>query len=97
MPAKILLRRDTAYNWARANPVLGPGEPGVEVDTERMKIGDGDSRWLDLDYYVTKRQISDEELSVSQQDLADHVNDEEPHPIYDFGPSLTLIYQNAKV
>lgn len=97
MAMKILLRRDLKANWERKNPVLANGEPGFERDTGRMKIGDGSARWLDLDYYVPRGQLRDDTLQVTQQDLTDHVNDEEPHPIYDSGPSLTLMYQNAKV
>lgn len=29
--------------------------------------------------------------------LTEHVNSETPHPVYDDGPSLTLLYANAKV
>lgn len=29
--------------------------------------------------------------------IENHINAEEPHPAYDDGPSLTLIYENAKV
>ncbi len=46
------LRRDTAANWASANPVLAAGEPGVETDTRRMKYGDGAATWNDLAYSV---------------------------------------------
>jgi hypothetical protein len=31
------------------------------------------------------------------EDLSEHVNSETPHPIYDDGPSLVLLYENAKV
>lgn len=30
-------------------------------------------------------------------DISEHVNSEEPHPIYDDGRSFLLLYQNAKV
>lgn len=30
-------------------------------------------------------------------DLSAHVNSETPHPVYDDGPSLALLYANAKV
>lgn len=29
--------------------------------------------------------------------LLEHINSETPHPVYDDGPSLALIYENAKV
>ena len=45
---RIQLRRDTAANWTAANPVLEMGEPGVETDTRRFRIGDGVTPWTSL-------------------------------------------------
>ena len=50
MATKIQLRRDTSANWQGTNPVLAQGEPGVELDTHKMKIGDGSTAWNDLAY-----------------------------------------------
>lgn len=50
MATKIQLRRDTAANWATANPVLSQGEPALETDTNRVKYGDGVSDWALLPY-----------------------------------------------
>lgn len=52
MATKIQLRRDLSSNWASTNPILAQGEPGVELDTNNMKIGDGVKAWNDLDYTV---------------------------------------------
>jgi hypothetical protein len=51
MAVKIQFRRDTAANWVSVNPVLAEGELGLELDTERYKIGDGVSVWNSLNYY----------------------------------------------
>lgn len=53
MPAKtiIQLRKDTAANWTTANPVLAAGEPGVETDTNKVKLGNGTSTWSSLAYF----------------------------------------------
>ena len=48
---KLLLRNDTAANWASVNPVLSKGEIGIEIDTYKLKIGDGVSSWSSLDYF----------------------------------------------
>jgi Major tropism determinant N-terminal domain len=48
---RIKLRRDTAANWTATNPVLAQGEPGYETDTGYMKIGDGATAWVSLDYF----------------------------------------------
>jgi len=50
MAVKIQLRRDTAANWNSNNPILAEGEIGVELDTNRMKVGDGSTHWNDLPY-----------------------------------------------
>lgn len=47
---RIQLRRGTAAEWASVNPVLASGEPGVEVDTSKLKVGDGSTAWADLPY-----------------------------------------------
>ena len=46
----IQLRRDTANNWTINNPVLLQGEIGIELDTKRLKIGDGINKWAALQY-----------------------------------------------
>ena len=46
----IQLRRGWASDWTATNPVLSPGEPGVEMDTGKMKFGNGTTPWNDLPY-----------------------------------------------
>lgn len=52
MPRKTLIqqRRDTKSNWVKVAPVLADGELGVELDTNRTKLGDGSTSWSDLPY-----------------------------------------------
>lgn len=51
---KFQLRRATAHEWTTRNPVLRPGEPGVETDTGQMKIGNETcDRWINLPYVGT--------------------------------------------
>lgn len=45
---RILLRRDTATNWAASNPVLANGEPGWDSTNKSLKVGDGTSTWSTL-------------------------------------------------
>lgn len=47
---KILIRNDTADNWADVNPVLSRGEMGVEIDTRKFKFGDNTTAWNNLEY-----------------------------------------------
>lgn len=81
---RLKLRRDTSDRWYSINPVLAEGEPGVELDSGRIKIGDGVSTWTDLGY-------------LRSTEMIDHIDDKLPHPVYDDGPSLTLLYENVKV
>lgn len=46
----IRFKRGTEARWVEVNPVLMLGEPGFESDTGRLKIGDGVSDWLSLNY-----------------------------------------------
>lgn len=87
------LRRGTAARWTSVNPVLGPGEPGYEEDTHKLKLGDGWTAWRDLPYL----SIDTPPDGSSMAAVFAHINDDTPHPIYDDGPSLELLYENAKV
>ena len=44
----IKLRRGSSAQWAAKNPVLAEGEPGVDLTTGALKIGDGATEWDDL-------------------------------------------------
>ncbi len=50
MANRLQLRRDGAQQWANVNPILAQGELGVELDTSRLKIGDGVTPWNSLKY-----------------------------------------------
>ena len=42
---------NTRSQWTALNPVLMAGEPGLESDTENLKIGDGKTTWSGLPYF----------------------------------------------
>ena len=50
MATRIQKRRDTAANWTAVNPVLAQGEEGIELDTNKEKIGNGTTAWNSLPY-----------------------------------------------
>lgn len=50
MATQIKIRRDTAANWTSQNPILAQGEPALETDTKKQKIGDGTTAWTSLAY-----------------------------------------------
>jgi len=47
---RIQFRRGTTAQWVSANPILGSGEMGYEINTRKIKIGDGALAWNDLEY-----------------------------------------------
>lgn len=46
----IQLKRATSQELSSTNPVLAPGEPCLEIDTNLVKYGDGITPWNDLEY-----------------------------------------------
>ena len=49
--ATIILRNDTSSNWTSTDPVLALGEPGLDRDVNKIKIGDGSTAWSSLSYF----------------------------------------------
>jgi hypothetical protein len=52
MASKIKFRRGTAAEWTAEGTtlVLDQGEPGFEIDTGKLKVGNGTDIWNALDY-----------------------------------------------
>lgn len=90
--ARIQLRRGSSAFWTSENPTLKPAEPGYETDSKRLKFGDGVTPWRELPYFGGAGEVPPD-----MTDLIAHINSLEPHPVYDDGPSLVLLYENAKV
>jgi hypothetical protein len=65
IPEGAQSRSDTAANWTAINEVLTDGEFGRESDTQKVKRGNGTSRWTDLPYQG--RAIANEWIQVSTQ------------------------------
>ena len=75
------LRRGYEAVWERNNPILASGEPGFVIDKNRLKIGDGETAWNDLEYignesinledYVMKEEL--EALEQKVEDLKEHI------------------------
>lgn len=53
----IQLKRGKSSSWNSLNPILNPGEPGFEIDTGKIKIGNGVSAWRNLSYVGDSKRL----------------------------------------
>lgn len=60
------IRRGTRTQWLDRNPVLASGEPALELDTMRLKVGNGLAVWSDLPY-ISKGDPGPGEIPVGGQ------------------------------
>lgn len=66
MTVIIKSRGDTAANWTAANPVLAAREIGLELDTQRVKVGDGVTAWNSLPYWLfSKLHVFEADTTIS--------------------------------
>lgn len=65
MSSLIQLRRDTTSNWASINPILAQGELGIDLNLNRIKIGNGITPWLNLPWM----DVSKDQLNLTLLDL----------------------------
>ena len=64
MAATILIKRDTSTNWFNNNPILRSGEFGLETDTRKIKIGNG-QRWNSINKFMQPSENNLEALLVN--------------------------------
>ncbi len=57
----LKLRRDTATNWASANPVLAAGEAVIDSTANKIKLGDGTTAYNSLGYLTAGLTLLDED------------------------------------
>lgn len=48
--AIIQFRRATEAEWIKYNPILRAGEPALSTDRMKVKVGDGVTDWINLNY-----------------------------------------------
>lgn len=80
MATRMQQRRGTAAQWLSTNngngPVLNIGEIGYESDTNKFKIGDGVSHWIDLNYFADSVELGgsiDDYIPLTQKGAANGV------------------------
>jgi hypothetical protein len=77
MATRMQQRKGTAEQWLSTNggdgPVLNAGEIGYEIDTNKFKIGDGISHWIDLNYFADAVALGgdiDDYIPLTQKGVA---------------------------
>jgi hypothetical protein len=68
MANRIQLRRGGSQEWRNANPVLAQGEVGIDLDSGRIKIGDGSTAWNSLAYERPVESVANTANSLVQRD-----------------------------
>lgn len=68
MANRIQLRRGSAQEWSNVNPTLAIGELGIEIDTGRIKIGDGVTAWNSLRYERPLESVANGPNTLVQRD-----------------------------
>ena len=53
----IQLKRGKSTSWTNLNLILQAGEPGFEIDTGKLKIGDGVTPWNELSYLGENKSL----------------------------------------
>ncbi len=69
LKTKIIMRNDASATWTTKNPVLSAGEFGVETDTNKFKIGNGTTNWVDLPYAGADQSVIENIISENRDDL----------------------------
>ena len=62
----IIMRNDAAATWTSKNPILSKGEFGVEHDTNKFKIGNGTTAWVDLPYAGAYQSVIENIISANR-------------------------------
>jgi hypothetical protein len=66
------LKRGLAASLAQLNPLLDQGEPGFELDTFKLKIGDGITHWNDLPYINNDDTELQDELRLLEKTIQEN-------------------------
>ncbi len=64
MAIQIQFRRGDSADWTTINPTLAEGEVGVELDTLKLKVGNGTDVWTALPYFGAGGTVYSVGLSV---------------------------------
>lgn len=67
LKARIISNSALASEWTSNNPVLLKGEFGIEIDTGKIKVGDGVLNWNSLSYIFSGALVNSSEPSTNNE------------------------------
>ncbi len=67
---RILVRGDTQADWTNTNPILAERELGYETDTGKLRIGDGETHFLSLNYVTFSNPSVNQYLNLTPSGTA---------------------------
>lgn len=104
-------KRASNARWLELNPVLLSGEPGVNLTTLELKIGDGITPWTSLPSvsvlntenisqavaaYLEAHPIVGATTEYVDEVVAEHEQATTPHKAYDYDmQSLSTLFENG--
>lgn len=59
MTTRMQQRYGLSTQWTAINPTLAVGEMGLETDTQKFKLGDGETVWANLPYFLNEDLLPD--------------------------------------
>lgn len=74
----IQFKRGNAQDFKIKNPILAAGQPGYEKDTGKLKIGNGETAWNNLNYVTPDADEMIAEASVATDDTLISYGSEDP-------------------
>ena len=66
----IQIKRGTTDKWLATTEKLASGQPGYDKNTNKLKIGDGNSAWEDLPNLVGQLDIQPAESATSETGIS---------------------------
>lgn len=72
--ARLTVRKGSQDQWQESNPVLLEGELAWEKDARRLKVGDGETPWNELPYYLVGDSEAPSSLIHNGDILPSYIN-----------------------
>jgi len=82
----------TTNEWTSQNPILPMGTIGIEIDTNRIKVGNGELPWSELDYMYIDMDFNEE--ATTEPLTENQLNDIRSYVDTFLEDQINTIYEN---